>query len=152
MNFGFIFQGDGRRFVDGRPKNAEQLDRLHELGEIHGLHHVGVDPVPVTLDHVRRFARGRKHDHGYDLQMLVGLDDLQHFQPADLGQLEVEQHQDGMAVRAGFEFSPAIKIIQRLRAVVDDRDLVGQIMLRQRGQRQFHVPRIVFDQQDFFDA
>jgi hypothetical protein len=32
---------------------------------------------------------------------------------------------------------------------VDDRDLVGQIMLLQRGQRQFHVPRIIFDQQDF---
>ena len=58
----------------------------------------------------------------------------------------------GLPPGARFEFSPAVKIIQRLRAVADDRDLVGQMVLLQRGQRQFHILRIVFDQQDVFDV
>ena len=96
------------------------VDCLHELGEIHRLHHVGVDTVSVALEQVRRLARGGKHHNG-------------------------------MAARADFEFAPAVKIIQRLRAVADDENLVGQIVLFQCGQGQFHVLLIVFDQEDSFD-
>src|SRR5579859_5614430 len=53
----FCFPGLRRRFIDSHPKDAEPFDHLHELGEIHGLHYVGVGAVLVTLDQVRLFAR-----------------------------------------------------------------------------------------------
>ena len=39
--------------------------------------------------------------------------------------------------------------IQRFFAVADDVNLVGQLMLPQRNQRQLHVVRVVLDQQEF---
>jgi len=43
---------------------------------------------------------------------------------------------------------PMVKIIQRLLTVVYDDALVGRIVFRQSGQRQFHAEWIVFDQQN----
>jgi hypothetical protein len=42
--------------------------------------------------------------------------------------------------------SPATRRNQGLRAIVDD-DVAGQIEFIQRGQDQFHVARILFDEE-----
>src|SRR6202789_541763 len=37
-------------FIDRRPKNTEFFYRLHELGKIHRLHHIGIDAVLVKFN------------------------------------------------------------------------------------------------------
>src|ERR1035438_3425024 len=112
LNRSFFSPCRRRRLVDGGPKNAELFDRPHKVDEIHRLDHVGVDAVLIKLDQIRRFARGsERYDRNY-FQMLVGLDGLEYFQPTDLRHLVVEQHDNGIAARAHFEFPPAMEIIR----------------------------------------
>lgn len=83
--------------------------------------------------------------------MLVGPYGLEHMQAADLGHFVVKQNQNGVAGGAGAEFAAALEIIQRFGAVVDDDNLAGQSISRQRGEGQFDVARVVFDEEDFLD-
>ena len=70
--------------------------------------------------------------------------------PLTLGSFKIEQDDLGRAIRGALGVGPAAEEeIQRLFAVADHVNLVRQLVLPQRDQRQLHVVRVVLDQQEF---
>src|ERR1700722_19776650 len=76
-----------RRRVDHRPKSAKLLDGIDELVEVNRLDHVGIHAQPVACHQVFFFVRGREDNYGNQLELVIGLDLPQNFQPVYLGQL-----------------------------------------------------------------
>ncbi len=76
--------------------------------------------------------------------------DLKHFEPVDLGELQVEQHDLGddpdVAQRVA---AVAEKEIQRLGAVSGDKYLIREVARLERTQRQLGVGWVVLHQEDF---
>ena len=73
----------------------------------------------------------------------------EHLQAVETRQLQIEQHQ----LRQPAVAAPGVRarreqIIERLDAVAGDDDLVRDLALAERAQRQLHVVRVVLDQQD----
>ena len=124
----------------------------HELAELHRLHDVGIDAELVELDQVRRLARGGQHHDRNRAAVVVGLDGLQHLEAVDLRHLDVEQDHDRVAARARSKCAPAVQVVQRLRAVAHDHDLVGEVVLVQRRQRELDVAQVVFHEQDVAES
>ena len=79
----------------------------------------------------------------------IAPDPAQDLDPADLGQLEVQQDQVGHVqhVPAG-ELALAEEIVQGLGTVADDLDPVDQLGLLERVQSQLDVVGVVLDEQD----
>ena len=79
----------------------------------------------------------------------IAPDPAQDLDPADLGQLQVQQDQVGHVqhVAAG-ELALAEEIVQGLGAVADDPDPVDQLGTLERVQGQLDVVGVVLDQQD----
>src|SRR5262249_28553472 len=88
-----------RWLVHDGTEYAHPRDRVPELVEVDRLHDIGVHAELVAPHHVLLFMGGGQHHHGNHPQPLVGLDPLQHLQPIDLRQLEIEQHDRGILVR-----------------------------------------------------
>src|SRR5262249_49351799 len=81
--------------------------------------------------------------HGNHAQLVVGLDLLQDLQSVHLGQLQIEQEHGRVVGGAAGETPAAVQIVERLGAVPRDDDLVGEVVVGQRRQRQLHVVGIV---------
>jgi hypothetical protein len=58
-------------------------------------------------------------------------------------QFKIEQQDGGIVTRAGSEVSSAIKIVQGLRAIARDNNLVGEIIFFKSGEGKLDVFRIV---------
>ena len=86
---------------------------------------------------------------GIDLGTRVGLDAPEHLHAVDQRQLQVQQDHLGtildlaVGVRAGAEDE-----LQGLRPVAHDMDVIGEVVLLERMECQFHVVGIVLDEQD----
>ena len=82
----------------------------------------------------------------------VALDLTQHLQPVHLGQLQVEEHQRGLIVGPLGELAAPIQVVQRLGAVSDVHDFVGELVRCERVENQFRVARAVLDEQNAFQC
>jgi hypothetical protein len=82
------------------------------------------------------------------LTLAVRLDLFEHLQTIDLRQLEIEQHDGGIAGRALGMFAAPIQKIQRFRAVSRNDDFVGELTLGERRERQLQIAGIVFDEKN----
>src|SRR6185436_2518706 len=80
------------------------------------------------------------------------LDLGEHLEPADLRELEIEQHDRGVAAGAQAKVAAPVEVVERLLAVADDDHLVREVILVQGGERQIDVLLIVLDQEDPLDV
>src|SRR5919197_1467217 len=138
-----------RRLIDDGPEHAGASDGVDELLETHRLHHVGIDAQLIAFHEVRLLARGGQHHHRDHLQLGIGLDIAQHFEPVLLRHLQVEQYHDGKAFGPRLEFGAPAKEVQGLVAVTRHRDRVGEIVLLQRGEHQLDIVEAVFHQENW---
>ena len=65
------------------------------------LHHVGVGAQGVTLSEIALLSGRRQHDDGNRFQVRIALDRPQHFDAIDLRHLQIEKHDDGIALLSG---------------------------------------------------
>ena len=89
------------------------------------------------------------HDHRDAFRPRIGLDPAENLEPVHLRELQVEEHDlrcvldAAVRVRAGGE-----QELQRGRPVADVVNLVSQVLLPQRPQRELGVRRAVLDEQN----
>src|SRR5437588_4354099 len=83
----------GWKAVEQHPVEAQRADGVGELLKIDRLDDVAVDPQFVAGLEIVILVRRGQHDHGDLLGPGIPLDPAEHFDPVDLGELQVEKDQ-----------------------------------------------------------
>ena len=128
MNEGFPAWGelvDGR-FVEDRPKSAEEFDGVDELVKVDWFDHVGIDPELVTGHEILFFSGGSHDDHGDDFEFGVAFDLAEDFDAVDFGHFQIEKNHPGLVIGAMGKWATAVKVIEGLFAVTECDDGVGE--------------------------
>lgn len=140
--------------VRHQPIEPQLLDRFPELVEVHRLLDVAVNTQLVAVDEVAILVRGREYGYWNRPSTDVTLDRPQYFEPIDLWQFQVEDHEFWRPIKGAVTvISSAEKEFQSLFAVAHDLDDVAQILPAEHVEGQLDVLLVVFDQENFdFDC
>ena len=141
-----------RHFVDDRPERAHLLHGVDEILKFQRLDDIGIDAELVAADQILLLARGGHHHDGNHLERRVALDLTQHLEPVDLGELQVEEEQGGLIVRAVRERATPIEVVERLRPVPHVHDLVRELVPLEGIENQFRVSSAVLDEENAFQG
>jgi hypothetical protein len=77
----------------------------------------------------------------------IGADFAEDFDAVELGELHIEEDDDGRFLFAFGMSAAEEKVIERLGAVVNDIDLVGEMIFGERFEGHLDVVLAVFDEQ-----
>src|SRR5258707_512267 len=138
----------GRRLVDDGPEHACLFYGVDKLLKADWLDDVSIDAQLIAFHEIGFFARRSQHHDRDDFERLIALYLLQHFQPVHFGHLQIEKYRDRKPVLTVPEVSPPVKVIERLRAVAGDHDLVCEIVSLQGDEDQFDVLQIVLGEKN----
>jgi hypothetical protein len=116
-------------------------------GEAHGLHDVRVGPEAVAARQIGRLSAARQHHDRDHPQRRVALDALEHLQPVQARQLQIEQHHRRVPLRTLGVGALPVEVIERLLAVPDDGHLVREVRLVEGGERERGVVLAVLHHQ-----
>ena len=134
--------------VDHGPEQSQCLDGFDELLEIDGFNDVGIDTEIVAFDDITFFPRRCEHDDGEGAELLARAEFSQHLDAIHARHLDVQQHHGWGMVETSLVISAAEQVVERLFAVFDDEDLVGEMVLGERFDGEFDVTRTVFREKD----
>lgn len=113
-------------FIASAPERADILDGLDVLIEIDGFDDVGICAQFITLDNIAVRVRGAHHNHGQPAKPRVSPDLLEHFEPADFGHFNIEQHHTRHLLPLGGELLTPKQIVEGLGSVACDNHLVDE--------------------------
>src|SRR5882672_10735707 len=135
--------------VQHEPVEVDVLDHLDQRLEPDRLGQVRVDSEVVGAIDVHRLPRGGQHDHREPPDRRLLAQPGQHLQARAPRELQVEQHEDGQREPAPILVGrrPA-QVRDRLLAVADELDRVGQIGLAESALDEQGIVGGVLDEQD----
>ena len=106
-------------------------------------------PLSIAAQPIALLVRRGEQDDGQQAVSAGRRAALQHFKPADAGEVDVEKDHGGRSTPSRPANSPSRKeVVEGLLAVPNDVDTVGKVDLLQGTQRQHLVLMIVLHQQD----
>src|SRR5690349_10347364 len=136
-----------RRLVDEQPVQAELFGRLGEFHEVDWLAHVAVGAEAVTVDDVALLVGGGENHNRQQSCALVRANALQHLQPVDLGQLQIEQD-DSRQLRRRSAPLRAEEVDEGLYAVLRHDDFVRDVVGLERPHREGDIVGVILYEQN----
>ena len=82
----------------------------------------------------------------------IAFDLTQDLEPVDFREFEIEQDQRGLFVDPRGELSPPVQVVQRVGAVANVNDFVGDLVRCEGVENQLRVARAVLDEENALEC